>query len=115
MGYRLLEYLREAVTVLADVAWRMRPHDLRVLLPLAQGRKAAPSAVICDSRTLPSPLESGTRAGYDGAKRRRGSYLRRTNTRAHTMDNSSRGIDRYGSTNKACSSGERSADRATST
>src|SRR5262245_3007763 len=80
--------------VRAGAAWPMRPHDLRVVLPLAQGCKAAPSAVICDSRTLPSTLESGTRAGYDGAKRRRGSYLRRTNTRAHTMDSSSRGIDR---------------------
>jgi transposase len=48
-------------------------HDLRVLLRLAQGRNANPSAVILDSRTLQSTPESGQRAGYDGAKRRKGS------------------------------------------
>jgi transposase len=48
-------------------------HDLRALLRLAQGRKADPSAAILDSRTLQSSPESGERAGYDGAKRKRGS------------------------------------------
>lgn len=48
-------------------------HDLRVILRLAQGRKAQPSAAIFDSRTLQSTPESGERAGYDGAKRRKGS------------------------------------------
>ena len=48
-------------------------HDLRVLLRLAQGRNADPSAAILDSRTLQSSPESGERAGYDGAKRKRGS------------------------------------------
>jgi len=38
-------------------------HDLRTLLRLAQGRKAQPSAVILDSRTLQSTPESGGRAG----------------------------------------------------
>ncbi len=82
-------------------AWRMMPHDLppwsvvyqqaqrwmkagvfeamvqdlRMLLRLAQGRNAQPSAAIFDSRTLPSTPESGGRAGYDGAKRRKGSKL----------------------------------------
>ena len=37
------------------------------------GRKGQPSAVCTDSRTLPSTPESGARAGYDGAKRRKGS------------------------------------------
>ena len=50
-------------------------HDLRAMLRLAQGRNAAPSAAVCDSRTLQSTPESGTRAGYDGAKRRRGSKI----------------------------------------
>lgn len=50
-------------------------HDLRVLLRLAQGRKANPSATILDSRTLQSTPESGKRAGYDGAKRKRGSKV----------------------------------------
>jgi transposase len=50
-------------------------HDLREVLRPAQGRKAQPSAVIFDSRTLQSTPESGTRAGYDGAKRRRGSKV----------------------------------------
>lgn len=48
-------------------------HDLRALLRLAQGRKADPTAAIFDSRTLQSTPESGERAGYDGAKRKRGS------------------------------------------
>jgi transposase len=47
-------------------------HDLRAVLRLAQGRKAEPSAAIFDSRTVQSTPASGTRAGYDGAKRRRG-------------------------------------------
>ena len=48
-------------------------HDLRVILRLAQGRNEQPSAAIFDSRTLQSSPESGERAGYDGAKRRKGS------------------------------------------
>jgi len=48
-------------------------HDLRVLLRLAEGRGEQPSAAIFDSRTLQSSPESGHRAGYDGAKRRKGS------------------------------------------
>lgn len=50
-------------------------HDLRILLRLAEGRKANPSAAILDSRTLQSTPESGARAGYDGAKRKRGSKV----------------------------------------
>ncbi len=50
-------------------------HDLRTLLRLAQGRTATPTAVILDSRTLQSTPESGGRAGYDGAKRKKGSKV----------------------------------------
>jgi transposase len=49
--------------------------NLRVVLRLAAGRKAEPSAAIIDSRTLRSTPESGERAGYDGAKRKKGSNL----------------------------------------
>jgi hypothetical protein len=35
------------------------------------GRKESPTAAILDSRTLQSTPESGARAGYDGAKRRK--------------------------------------------
>jgi len=45
------------------------------VLRLAQGRNAEPSAAIFDSRTLQSTPESGPRAGYDSAKRRRGSKV----------------------------------------
>ena len=38
-------------------------HDLRAVLRLAQGRNAEPSAAVCDSHTLQSTPESGTRAG----------------------------------------------------
>lgn len=50
-------------------------HDLRALLRLAEGRNEEPSAAIFDSRTLQSSPESGHRAGYDGAKRRKGSKV----------------------------------------
>jgi transposase len=49
--------------------------DLRQLLRTAQGRPAEPSAVLLDSRTLQSTPKSGHRAGYDGAKRRKGSKV----------------------------------------
>jgi transposase len=49
--------------------------DLRRLLRLAAGREPEPSAAIVDSRTLQSTPESGHRAGYDGAKRRKGSKV----------------------------------------
>lgn len=49
--------------------------DLRAVLRLAAGRSEEPTAAIIDSRTLRSTPESGTRAGYDGAKRKRGSKL----------------------------------------
>ena len=87
--------------VRTGVTWRMVPHDLppweaiyqqtqrwikagvfeamvddlRTLLRLAAGRKEEPSAAIFDSRTLQSTPESGTRAGYDGAKKRKGSKV----------------------------------------
>jgi len=50
-------------------------HDLRLLLRGVKGRKGQPSAAIFDSRTLQSTPESGHRAGYDGAKRRKGSTV----------------------------------------
>lgn len=49
--------------------------DLREILRMAQGRNAEPTAVILDSRTMQSSPESGARAGYDGAKRRKGSKV----------------------------------------
>lgn len=87
--------------VRTGVHWRMLPHDfppwvvvyqqarrwfragcfeamiddVRVLLRDLEQRKAQPSAVILDSRTLQSTPESGARAGYDGAKRRKGSKV----------------------------------------
>jgi transposase len=50
-------------------------HDLRVLLRERAGRAAQPTAMILDSRTLQSTPESGARAGYDGAKRRKGAKV----------------------------------------
>jgi len=50
-------------------------HDLRVLLRLASGRTPNPTTAILDSRTLRSTPESGSRAGYDGAKRKKGSKV----------------------------------------
>lgn len=50
-------------------------HDLRMVLRMAAEREPAPSAAIFDSRTLQSTPESGPRAGYDGAKKRKGSKV----------------------------------------
>src|SRR5579863_4923055 len=87
--------------VRTGVQWRMVPHDLppwtviyqqaqrwiraqcfqvmiedlRMLLREFAGRKQQPTAMVMDSRTLQSTPESGARAGYDGAKRRKGSKV----------------------------------------
>ena len=50
-------------------------HDLRVLLRLSEGRASDPTAAILDSRTLRSTPESGSRGGYDGAKRKKGTKV----------------------------------------
>lgn len=55
--------------------FEMLVEDLRSLLREFTGRKAKPTAMILDSRTLQSTPESGARAGYDGAKRRKGSKV----------------------------------------
>jgi transposase len=49
--------------------------DLRAVLRLLAEREEEPSAMVLDSRTLQSSRESGPRAGYDGAKKRRGSKV----------------------------------------
>jgi transposase len=82
----------------AGATWRMLPHDLppwytvyqqtqrwlaagvfedlvrdlRMLLRECADRMPQPRAAIFDSRTVQSTPESGARAGYDGAKRRKG-------------------------------------------
>jgi len=87
--------------VRAGEAWRLMPHDLppwhtvyqqtqrwlkagvfetmvqdlREILRILAGRNEQPSAVILDSRTLQSTVESGHRAGYDGGKRKKGSKV----------------------------------------
>ena len=50
-------------------------HDLRVILRFTEGRNDQPSAIILDGRTLQSTPESGGRAGYDGAKKKKGSKV----------------------------------------
>ena len=65
----------------ADVA-----DDLRAVLRMAAEREPEPSAVILDSRTLRSSPESGARAGYDGAKRKKGSKVHlAVDTPGHVM------------------------------
>jgi transposase len=49
--------------------------DLRLLLRGAKRRCRQPSAAILDSRTLQSTSESGDHAGYDEARRRKGSKV----------------------------------------
>ena len=50
-------------------------HDLRMILRMVEGREAQPSAAVLDGRTLQSTPESGGRAGYDGAKKKKGSKV----------------------------------------
>jgi transposase len=50
-------------------------HDLRMILRLVGAREAQPTAAVFDGRTLQSTPESGGRAGYDGAKRKKGSKV----------------------------------------
>ena len=50
-------------------------HDLRAILRLAQGRAEQPSAIVVDGRTMQSSVESGSRAGYDGHKKKKGSKV----------------------------------------
>jgi transposase len=66
---------QQAMRWLAAGVFEAMVHDLRVLLRDVAGRKKRPTAAILDSRTLQSTPESGHRAGYDGAKRRKGSKL----------------------------------------
>jgi transposase len=66
---------QQAQRWLAAGCFEQLTHDLRAVLRQVSGRSADPSAAIVDSRTLRSSPESGERAGYDGAKRKRGSKL----------------------------------------
>jgi transposase len=50
-------------------------HDLRMLSRVQQQRAGEPTAIIIDSRTLQSTPESGHRAGFDGAKKRKGTKV----------------------------------------
>lgn len=66
---------QQAQRWLAARCFETLAQDLRAVLRLAAGRAEEPTAAIIDSRTLRSTPESGQRAGYDGAKRKRGSKL----------------------------------------
>lgn len=60
------------------VAARVFEHmadDLRMVLRVAAGREPNPSAAILDGRTMQSTPESGSRAGFDGFKRKNGSKV----------------------------------------
>lgn len=66
---------QQAQRWMAAGCFEVLAQDLRALLRVASGRAPNPTAAIIDSRTLRSTPESGTRAGYDGAKRKRGSKV----------------------------------------
>jgi transposase len=50
-------------------------HDLRILSRVERSRNGEPTAIIIDRRTLQSTPESGHRAGFDGAKKRKGTNV----------------------------------------
>lgn len=60
---------------LASGVFEAMTQDLRRILRLLEGRHEEPTAAVFDSRTLRSTPESGARAGYDGAKRKKGSKV----------------------------------------
>ena len=60
---------------LAAGVFEAMTQDLRRVLRLLDGRHEEPSAAVFDSRTLRSTPESGGRAGYDGAKKTKGSKV----------------------------------------
>src|SRR3954462_532355 len=60
---------------LASGVFEAMTQDLRRILRLLAGCREEPSAALFDSRTLQSTPESGERAGYDGAKRKKGSKV----------------------------------------
>ncbi len=66
---------QQAQRWLAAGCFEQLADDLRALLRLASGRSLQPSTAILDSRTLRSTPESGEWAGYDGAKRKKGSKV----------------------------------------
>ena len=50
-------------------------HDLRQMVRMAEDREPEPSCAIMDGRTVQSTPASGSRGGYDGYKRRKGSKV----------------------------------------
>jgi transposase len=50
-------------------------YDLRVIARFLAERNDQPTGVVLDARTLQSTPESGGRAGYDGAKKKKGSKI----------------------------------------
>lgn len=53
-------------------------HNLSELQRVLLGRAPTPTAIVFDRRTLQSTPESGHWAGYDGAKKRKGSKAHMT-------------------------------------
>ena len=66
---------QQALRWFASGVFEAMTPELRRLLRLMEGRREEPSAAIFDSRPLRSTPESGHRAGYDGAKRKKGSKV----------------------------------------
>jgi transposase len=50
-------------------------HDLRTIVRFLDGREPEPTATIFEGRTIQSTPESGDRAGYDGARKKKGSKV----------------------------------------
>jgi transposase len=82
-GWRLLPHdfppwpavYQQARRWLAAGCFEQMAHDLREVIRVAAGRAPSPTAAILDGRTVQSTPESGSRAGYDGHKRRKGSKV----------------------------------------
>jgi transposase len=60
---------------LASGVFERMAQDLREILRWREGPAEQPTAAILDSRTLQSTPESGARAGFDGAKKKKGSKV----------------------------------------
>jgi hypothetical protein len=58
-----------------QVFFEFNAHDVQAIGRFLNDRKFEPPAAILDGRTLQLKLESGDRAGYDGAKKKKGSKI----------------------------------------
>ncbi|SMB92492.1 hypothetical protein SAMN00790413_01593 [Deinococcus hopiensis KR-140] len=93
--HRLRSYDLRPNGGLRRTAFENAVHDLRLLSRVQQQLQGEPSAIIIGSRTRQSTPESGSRAGADGAKKRKGTKVHLVvDTLLHLVTSLANGQDR---------------------